>query len=69
MFESLKNYISEFERIYVKSISISIGNSDFTFEEKSFLELSEMHLALALLDDCGCNARKVAQIILTATEK
>lgn len=66
MFESLKNYISEFESIYDKSNTI---NNALTYEEKSFLELSEMHLALALLDDCGCNARKVAQIILTATDE
>ena len=64
MFDSLKKFINEFERIVNK------GNTteDFTDEEKSFLEYADILLALALLETDGCDIRKVAKTILVETE-
>lgn len=64
MFESLKNYISEFERIGDKGKSAE----KFTVEEQLFIQYSNINLALALLEVEGCNIRKVAKIILAETE-
>ena len=68
MFEKLKNYISEFERICDKSNKTDEAGK-LTHEEMCYLKLADLHLALALLDDCGCDVRKVAKIILAETEK
>ena len=66
MFESLKKYISEIERIFNKTNNYGEAGR-LSFEEKNYLENADLHLALALLEDCGCDIRKVAKIILSET--
>lgn len=68
MFERLKNYIHEYERIIDKTNQTGKDNK-LTQEELFYLKSADLHMALALLGDSGCNARKVAQIILIETEK
>ena len=68
MFERLKNYIHEYERIIDKTNQTGNDNK-LTQEEWCYLKSVDLHMALALLGGSGCNARKVAQIILIETEK
>lgn len=62
MFENIKKCLNDFENAVKKDNTL---HAQLTKEEKNIIHNFDLHLAEALIRDCGeCDCRRTAKIIL-----